>query len=269
VTSAHGGGASRRSGTAVERHTRIARIGLVDDSDLDPALAALELATLDHPDLSPNRYHATLAEIGDAFCAADVQSTTLCARASALAIIIGGHFGLLGEHGGPEPGADTDMVRVLDRRRGPPVNMAIIYTSVARRAGLRVMPFAFGRRVLCGLHDGQANVVIDPFSAGAIVQHKGTIGWENVRVLSNRGLLARLLIDDAIRCEAAGDRLHAARLFERLTVAVPENVDGWFGLVRFKLLLDHQPEVRADLVALLEVTRDPGLRIAALAALAA
>jgi hypothetical protein len=254
---------------AVERHARIARIGLVDDSDLDPTLAALELATLDHPDLRLDHYHAAVAEIKNAFCTADIQATTLRARACTLAIIVGGRFGLLGEHGRPGPGADTDMIRVLDRRSGPPVNMAIIYTSVARRAGLHVAPFAFDGRVLCGLHDGQTDVVIDPFNAGAIVQHKGTIELENVQVLSNRGLLARLLINDAIRCEAAGDLLHAARLFERLTVAVPENVDGWFGLVRFKLLLDQRPEVRADLVALLEVTRDPGLRVAALEALAA
>jgi regulator of sirC expression with transglutaminase-like and TPR domain len=262
-------GSGQQSGL---RYDRVAYIGLIEDEDLDPAKAALDLASLDHHVCAYQEAAQILEAVVDSFLAADDQSANLPARVAMLAIVIGGRFGIVGDEDEQSGRRGADLIHVLSNRRGLPVSMAILFTTVARAAGMSAVPLAGHGRVLLRIADSRDCVLMDPFSAGAITRMapagaEQTPGPLQLERLGNRSMLARLLINDAIRAEASGDTLRAARLFERLTIVVPENVDGWFGLVRYKLMLNAHPDVRRDLAAILEITRDPGLRLTALRSL--
>jgi regulator of sirC expression with transglutaminase-like and TPR domain len=260
---------------SASRRERADRIALVEDDELDPAVAALELAAIDRDNTDLAAYFALLCDMVNALSAVDLPKGNLRLRACALAIVIGARFGFLGEREIRPDSASADMIEVFDCRRGPPVSMAILYASVARRVGLQAEAMGGNGEVLLRVSNGDGEVILNPFNAGMLAQADARWGSAHGAILcgfeplSNRALLAQLLINDAVRAEAAGDFARAAQLFERLTVTVPENVEGWFALVRFKMMLDDVPDVRGDLAALLEITRDPGLRAAPLKALAA
>lgn len=78
--------------------------------------------------------------------------------------------------------------------------------------------------------------------------------------MSNRGVLVRLLTNQASRAEAAGDTARALTLYERMSTVAPEYTHLWWERARLQLIEGDVPGARASLSAMLETTRDPALR---------
>ena len=78
---------------------------------------------------------------------------------------------LLGSTAGLRPARDFEpaafMVdRVLDRREGPPLALALVYSEVARKAGIPLWPASDGARFLVGYVGVALPLVLDPCAAG-------------------------------------------------------------------------------------------------------
>lgn len=250
----------------------IAHLGLLDDEAIMLDAAALELAALDHPGVDLDDYVETLAEMTERALAAAAAARLPADQAAVLARVIGTEFGFCGDARTYDDPANADMIRVIDRRRGLPVALAILYVAVARRVGWAAYALNTPGHVLVSVVDDET-VLIDPFEGGAPVDATrltallasvlgpGTaLNPEHLAPMSNRATLVRLLMNQASRAERKGDSYRALDLFRRITTIAPGNAHTWWERARLELAHGRLSEARGSLSAMLETTRDPALR---------
>ncbi|SER79125.1 transglutaminase family protein [Sphingobium sp. YR768] len=120
----------------------IGYIGLLDDEDIELDSAALALSSLDHEGQDLEPYLEQLRQISDAVEAASKQSVAADlasgeGQGALLAEVIGEQLGFVGDRDSYDAPLNADMIRVLDRRRGLPVSLSILYVAAARRMGWR------------------------------------------------------------------------------------------------------------------------------------
>lgn len=118
----------------------IAYLGLLADEEIELDSAALMLSALDHEgtDIEPyldqlRAINAAVDSARDGIEAKYLQSGE--AQGALLAQLIGADFGFAGDSESYDAPLNADMIRVLDRRRGLPVSLSILYVAVARRMG--------------------------------------------------------------------------------------------------------------------------------------
>ena len=259
----------------------IATYGLVDDEEIELDAAALVLSELDHPgtDLAP--YIELLREIDARLRELGSEAVGSHDQAQLLASVMHGEFSFAGDIDTYDAPLNGDLIRVMDRRRGLPVSLSILYVAAARRMGWKAEPLNTPGHVLVRIGD-RAPVVIDPFNGGVIVEErqllallKGVtvagvqISTDKIEAMTNRNTLIRLLMNQASRAEQANDPGRAITLYQRMTLVAPENPDGWWLLARLQLAARLIEPARGSLSAMLEVTRNPARREIITAALEA
>ena len=111
------------------------RLGLVDEKEFFLDEAALLLARLDHPDIEPTPYEAVIETIAIRLDAVGSAANSARERADALSQVMAEEFGFVGDRDTYDDPANADLIRVLDRRRGLPVSLSILYVAAARRLG--------------------------------------------------------------------------------------------------------------------------------------
>src|SRR5262249_39445619 len=139
------------------------------DSDIDVAEAALALAALGRPDaaVAPYRRHlCTLA--ADVAAAAKREGRDLTARIYALNTVLFGEYGYAGDSESYNDLRNADLMSVIDRRRGLPIALSILYVHVARAQGWAIEGMNFPGHFLLRMHAGEAVAIIDPFNGGGI-----------------------------------------------------------------------------------------------------
>ena len=60
---------------------------------------------------------------------------------------------------------------VIERRRGIPITLAVIYLKLAEAAGLDAYGISFPGHFLLGVHAKHTNIVLDPFEQGHVLNH--------------------------------------------------------------------------------------------------
>jgi len=250
----------------------VATLGLLDDEEIELDHAALALSELDHEGLDLTPYAALLDAMTDRLDIVGAIAQTPGEQAEALAQVFHHEFGFAGDTTSYDAPLNADLIRVLDRRRGLPVSLAILYVAAARRMGWTAFALNTPGHVLVSLGD-EPIVLIDPFHGGITVSAErlaallhGALGPdaepgpEHVAPMANRAVLVRLLLNQASRAELAGDPARALTLYARMTLAAPDNPDGWWELARLQLEMRDVDAARHSLSAMLEVTRDPERR---------
>jgi regulator of sirC expression with transglutaminase-like and TPR domain len=251
----------------------IAHLGLIDEEDIVLDAAALELAALDHGDADLAPYGDLLAAIGERVATIGADAATGPEQAAVLAQVIAGEYGFSGDRARYDDPANADMIRVIDRRRGLPVSLSILYVAAARRVGWEADALNTPGHVLVGIGHADAPLLIDPFGGGRAVEPEwlaallaaGTGGdafpaASHLQPMPNRAVLVRLLLNQATRAEQAGDGARAQALYERMTVIAPANGQGWWDLARLRLAAGEIGPARDSLSSMLEMTRDPERR---------
>jgi regulator of sirC expression with transglutaminase-like and TPR domain len=143
------------------------------------AAPALLVARIEYPRLNPEPYLDRLEQMGDAafhFVAKDPgHDGPLAARIDAINRYLFGELGFAGNREQFDDPRNSCLNEVIDRRKGIPITMALIYIEVARRAGIRAeginFPGHFLVRCLQDLHtdDPSEGMIVDPFHDGAIL----------------------------------------------------------------------------------------------------
>ncbi|RVT93191.1 SirB1 family protein [Sphingomonas crocodyli] len=249
-------------------------LGLVDDEEIRLDNAALELSALDHPGLELFPYQQLLDEMEQRLLVVGGSAVIVGEQRAALAQVIADEFGFAGDRDSYDAPVNADMIRVLDRRRGLPVSLSILYVALARAMDWQAEPLNTPGHVLVRLTTPEATLLVDPFSGGAAVGDEKLAalmeaGDGGAEPMSNRGTLVRLLLNQASRAERGGDIARAATLYERMTIFAPEDGMGWWELARLRLIADDTAGAKQSLSAMLEVTREPTRRRQILAALEA
>lgn len=248
-------------------------LGLVDEETIALDTAALDLAALDHPEVNLAPYLDQLDAIAIELAESAGTARSNEERARALAQVIAGEFGFTGDTTSYDVPANADLIQVMDRRRGLPISLSILYVAAARRMDWAADALNTPGHVLVRIGTGEDAVLVDPFDDGALVGRTRVTALfaqatgraiapepDRMAALSNRAALARLLLNQATRAEAGGDTARALALFERITIVAPASGHGWWERARLELGEGDTAAARASLNAMLEMTREPALR---------
>lgn len=258
----------------------ILELGLLEDEAITLDSAALQIAVLDHPELDLAPYVDVLGEITERLVILGGAAESAAARARMLARVIGTEQGFSGDRDSYDDADNADLIRVIDRRRGLPVSLTILYVAAARRLGWQADALNTPGHVVARIGSDTEPVLIDPFNGGAVLDAdrfadllRAVLGSgaaprpEHLTPMSNRSVLVRLLMNQASRAERGGEPARALTLFERMTVIAPSNAHAWWEQARLQLHGGDVEAARSSLSAMLEVTREPELRMYACAAL--
>jgi regulator of sirC expression with transglutaminase-like and TPR domain len=147
-----------------EIEAKLTAIGRGATAGVDLGEAALLLAALDRPRVKLDRYRAHLVETGQAVGA--LGALGLDEAAVALAEVLAGKLGYRGDEQTYDDLQNANLMRVIDRRRGLPVALAILYLDAARRQGWSASALRFPGHVLIRLEVAGRRTILDPYHAG-------------------------------------------------------------------------------------------------------
>ncbi len=167
--------ADRRPGL----EARLRRIGGQPDADIDLAGAALLLAALDRPGLPIERYrdHVGLLQLDTARIGATASAArSLESRIDTLRAVIVEQYGYHGDRLTYDDQQNANLMRVIDRRKGLPVALGILYIAAARHQGWSIAGLNFPGHFLLSLELGGQRAVIDPFGTGETLESSALRG---------------------------------------------------------------------------------------------
>ncbi len=217
-------------------------IGELPDAEIDIADAALQLARVDAPDADWLAARAHLSELArDAVQqAAEVPEDDLPAQAVALAALIVGRYHYQGDSENYEDPANANLIRVIERRRGLPVALGVIWLHVARASGWAAHGVDFPGHFLVALAGHGEQVMVDVFGGGntmdardlrlLIKQFEGgkaELRPGVLRPMDARAVLVRLQNNIKDRRLAAGDMAGALACAEDMLRIAPDTAMLW------------------------------------------
>lgn len=138
---------------------------LLTRHDADLAEAAL-LCEVELDDVDVDASLLRLDALADGLRSTGFRPSTPDADARALVAHLAGSLGLTGDAAAYHDPDNALLGRVLDRRRGLPITLSIVYVAVARRLRVPAFPIALPGHVVTGVGSGEGAVVLDPFHAG-------------------------------------------------------------------------------------------------------
>jgi regulator of sirC expression with transglutaminase-like and TPR domain len=142
-------------------------VGASNGATIDIAGAALALASFDRPRVGLDRYHQHLAALASDVGRAAGGAENLSERLDAINTTLVAQYGYSGDQLNYDDMQNANLIRVIDRRKGLPVALGILYIHVARAQGWAMTGLAFPGHFLLRLDGGNARLVIDPFHGGA------------------------------------------------------------------------------------------------------
>lgn len=157
-------------------------VGVLPDVEIDLAGAALQLARIDAPDGDWEAAQDHLSALArDAVAAASgLPGNGLAARAEALADLLVNRHGYEGDAETYDDPANANLIRVIERRRGLPVALGIVWLHTAQAAGWGAHGVDFPAHFLIALEGRSSQIVLDAFHGGA------PLGARELRALLKR-----------------------------------------------------------------------------------
>lgn len=138
----------------------------------DPPLpiddAALQLAAELRPEVSPQRWRQWLDAMAEPLAARLPSSPTPEEQAQQLADHVYGSLGFRGDTDDYYHPDNSHLDRVLERRTGIPLTLAMVLVGVGRRTAIRVEGVGFPGHFLARI-GGPDGVLVDPFGDGRIL----------------------------------------------------------------------------------------------------
>lgn len=157
--------------------TALARIATQADDAIDVAEAALLLASFDHPASDLQIYREHLKDIAAAVhCSAvaagvDVENAAPEEMARALTKVLVDDLRYAGDEVTYDDLDNANLMRVIERRRGLPVALGILYIFAAQAQGWGAAGLNFPGHFLIRLESRNGRrVIIDPFHAGRFLE---------------------------------------------------------------------------------------------------
>jgi regulator of sirC expression with transglutaminase-like and TPR domain len=151
--------------TREEAENALSELGQIQD-DRFPLFEAALLCAL-HED--PNRDADAARELMDHAVERLTERLKRESPEEALAETMAGDLRLNGDVMTFEDPANADLISVLERRRGLPVALSLLYLDASRRTGLTVQGVDFPGHFLLRIETEEGPLAMDPFSEGRVV----------------------------------------------------------------------------------------------------
>ena len=222
--------------------TALDAIGQLPDAEIDIADAALQLARVDAPtaDWSAARDHLSELARAAATLAETIPSDDLGGRAVALSGLLGARYGYRGDTDTYDDQANANLIRVIERRRGLPVALGVLWLHAARAAGWVGHGVDFPAHFLIALTGERGQVVLDVFHGGTplnardlrvllkrIEGEEAELRPGLLRPLSTRRVLLRLQNNIMTRRLQAGDTAGGLACAEDMLRIAPDHAELW------------------------------------------
>lgn len=223
--------------------------GKMPDSEVDIAPCALSMALLTHQGLSIDRYFnhlktlakevkARYAALLDAGGRSDVQT-----QLAALKHILSDSHGYRGDIERYDDLQNADLIRVIDRRKGLPISLAILYIHAGKAQGWDICGINMPGHFICRIEKDGQRIIFDPFyeckTLGAaelrflIKKNLGPqaeLSAQYYQPCSNRDILMRLQNNIKFRLIETEDYKAALETVTIMKMAAPND---------YRLLLDE------------------------------
>jgi regulator of sirC expression with transglutaminase-like and TPR domain len=216
-------------------------IGTRDDKAIDIADTALLLAALDHPDERLEPYRDALAEIARDAQESTARSHSVDMQVAALTNLLVGRRGFRGDTETYDDPRNANLMHVIDRRRGLPVALGILWLHAGRAYGADIVGLAFPSHFLIRLSARGQRLILDAFGGGR------SLGAEDLRRMlkeingadkeiepahyapvGNRDVLIRLQNNIKFRALAANDPARALDVLQTMTLLAPDRSELWW-----------------------------------------
>ena len=219
--------------------------GRLADEDVDLATTALALAALIRPDASLAFYCQHLQMLADDVArsvAAEMPAGEigLAAQIRALNDVLFERHGYEGDRTHYDDLQNADLMRVIDRRRGLPIALGILYIHAARAQGWLIEGVNFPGHFLLRLRDGAAAAIVDPFNGGrvcdtsdlrelvkAVEGETAELRQSHFQPAGNRQMLLRLQNNIKLRLLRDEKVADAAAVLDRMLLVAPDEPGLW------------------------------------------
>src|SRR6266852_3393992 len=206
--------------------------------------AALALASYERPRVGLLRYRQHLQtiarDVGRHSGAQGDHRGDLAARARALNEIILLKYGYSGDELTYDDLQNANLMRVVDRRKGLPVALGILYLDAARAQGWDSVGLGFPGHFLVRLTEGAERLILDPFHGGrvcdaatlrellkAMAGQEVELAPEHYAPVADRDVLLRLQNNLKSRLLQAGRHERALRTVETMLLLAPDLAELW------------------------------------------
>jgi len=230
--------------------------GLAELSDdaIDLAAAALALAALDRPRVPLERYHHHLSllarDVAERAEQSEAREDALETRIGMLNDVICGRYGYRGDTLNYDDLQNANLMRVIDRRRGLPVALGILYIHAARAQGWDVVGLKFPAHFMVRLEHRGRRAIIDPFNEGTVREvselremlktshgDNAVLNPDHYAPVGNREILLRLQNNLKLRLVQGGEHARALAVVESMLLFAPGETALWHdaGVLHVKL----------------------------------
>jgi regulator of sirC expression with transglutaminase-like and TPR domain len=206
-----------------------------EEPAIDIAEAALACAALDRPGIDLAPYRAHLAQIAE-----EARSQEAGSPPAVLAAILAGDHRYRGDRETYDDLANADLSRVIDRRRGLPVALSVLWIHAARARGWVCFGLNTPGHFVVRLEAEGDAWIIDPFDGGTVLEHdalealvrrvqgpQAKLLVEHLVDVDDRAVLLRLQNNIRLRLQQSGERQRALGVVERMLIISPRAIELW------------------------------------------
>ncbi len=222
-----------------ERHDSLLKAaGQEASGDFPLFAAALAASALDHGDADMGAYEEHGAElVAKAGPDEQLAPEEIVRRLSETLAMQYGYRGDADDYDAPE---NADLIRVIDRRKGLPVALGVLYLHVARGCGWPVFGVNLPGHFVLAAGESDTPVIFDPFHQGrtltpddvvALAQQAGQEGSEDEPIrlsgMNDRDVLIRLMNNQRMRAAQGGDAQRTSEILRRMVLIAPQSAPLW------------------------------------------
>lgn len=236
---------------------------------VDLARAALTLALPEYPGLDVRQSLACLDRMAEDASGAAGASEDTYRRLACLDYVLFTQQGFAGNTEDYYDPENSFLNRVLERRRGIPITLSVLYMEVARRTGLEVQGVGFPGHFLVKTACDGAEVFVDPFNRGSILSEPDLQGLldrmyggrlevrpEYLQAVSNRQIVQRMLNNLKLVYANRQDPKRCLRAVEQLAILDPDDPAQIRDRGLLRVRLEDGAGALADLERFLELAPD-------------
>ncbi len=234
-------GTSTTTAAKPDRHALLGRLTTLCEAgevSVDVSEAGLLLSTLRRPDLEASPYRAHLATLCDEV---GVLARRRRTPGEALRDVLARGYGYRGDRESYDDLQNADLAAVIDRRKGLPVALSLVWLHTARAQGWSCVGVSFPGHFLVLLDADGTRTVLDPFNEGVAMEppdlramlramhgDDAELRPQHVATMSDRDVLLRLENNIKVRQLRGGDTTGATATLERMTAIAPDRLELWF-----------------------------------------
>lgn len=218
-----------------------ARATRCPDEEINLGAASLYAASSETPDLDVVAYQGRIAQFGKRVKSILTDHHTKYDFVSAMHEVLFEKAGFKGDSKRYFDPKNSLLNEVIERFKGNPVALSILYIEVARVAGTNVDGIALRKHFVVALGSGDDRIYVDPFHKGGLLSRKeclasilgegnlknddyGDLERNFLKPVSKRAILRRLLSNLKVAHEKHKDYELALSASERIQLLDPSNL---------------------------------------------